>query len=82
MFYQTFRENALDSVEQKPGNDEDDSTMVKRTPWGRRRRRRRRRRGGWGRRVWRKVKEFGRKIHQGLKKVCHWVRNSQHHSKF
>ena len=77
MFYQTFRENALDSVEQKPENDEDDSTMVKRTPWRRRRRRR-----GWGRRVWRKVKRFGRKIHQGLKRICHWVRNSQHRSKF
>lgn len=80
----------MESINETPSNDEDESEMFKRTPWGFRRRRffRRRSLRTWGRRVREKVKNFGekvknvgKKIHSGAKKVCGWVKDSKHISK-
>lgn len=69
-----FRDNALESENESPSNDEDESEMFKRTPgWGRRRRRRR----GWFRKLKNKFKKIGHKIHGGAKKVCAWLKNSE-----
>jgi hypothetical protein len=54
----------LDSVDETPSNDEDETKMFKRTPGRRRRRRFRIRIRG------RRIKERVRKLHKGLKKVC------------
>ena len=69
-----FRNNALESVNETPSNDEDKPEMFKRTPW---RLRFFRRRGlrTWGRRLKDKFKNFGKKIHGGAKKFCGWLKN-------
>jgi uncharacterized membrane protein YkvA (DUF1232 family) len=63
-----FRENSLESVNERPSNDDNEPEMFKRAP------RDRRRRWGWFRKTWNSVHRFANN-------ACNWMKDVKHHSK-